>query len=193
MPKKLLVCCECSQRVVEAFRNEGCEAWSVDLKPSYGKFPQYHFVGDAFSVLESYSWDFVIAHPPCTYLSKAGSTLLYPKPGILDVNRYAKGLEAARFFMRFYNLNLPYVIENPVPNLIYNLPSPTQCIEPYYFGDPYTKKTYLWLNKVPILFAEDIVIPGRSWVACHTSATLRSETFPGIARAFARQYKHILL
>lgn len=96
MSKKLLVRCECSQNVVAAFRELGREAYSVDLQDSYGPYPQFHFKGDAISVFESGSWDFVIAHPPCTYLSRAGAHLLFPG-GVLDPDRYNKGLAARAF------------------------------------------------------------------------------------------------
>lgn len=93
-------------------------------------------------------WDLLIVHPPCTYLSNAGACRLYPQKGQLNLERYAKELEAKEFFMKFYNADCDRIaIENPLPSKIFELPPPSQVIQPYQYDDegkhPYTKKTLL--------------------------------------------------
>ena len=94
---KVLVACEESQVVCKAFRAAGYEAYSCDIQPCSGGFPEWHIQDDAIKVLYSFDWDLVIAHPPCTYLTKAGADSLY-RGGSLDYTRYYKGLAARDFF-----------------------------------------------------------------------------------------------
>ncbi len=101
-------------------------------------------------------WDLIIAFPPCTYLSNAGACRLYPRAGELDQDRYEKGMQAKEFFMKFWNAKCDKIcIENPMPSKIFGLPEKTQVIQPYEFGHPYTKKTYLWLKGLPPLMPID--------------------------------------
>lgn len=198
----VLIACECSQVVCIAFRMAGFEAFSCDIQPSYGGHPEWHIQGDALAVLYSRSWDLVIAHPPCTYLTKAGSQLLYPVPGQLNPERYALGLEAREFFMAFYDYPGRIAIENPTPCKVFDLPPYSQAIEPYMFGHPCTKRTLLWLHRLPILMATDIVVPTYSWCGSHRpkgatspgvrSARLRSQTFEGVAAAMVAQWGPLL-
>lgn len=150
---KILCACEESQRVMEAFRKRGHEAFSCDLQKCSGNYPQYHYQGDVRDILFD-SWDMVIAFPPCTYLTKAGAANI-PK----DPSRIEKGWEAVKFFYLFYNLtHVKYIaIENPVPMSRFGLPKYTQIVQPYYFGDAYNKQTCLWLQNLPTLHTTNYV------------------------------------
>jgi len=149
-------------------------------------------------------WDMIIAFPPCTFLSNAGARFLYPK-GILNRERYAKGIKAKEFFMRFYNADCDKIaIENPVSSTVYGMPKWKQEIEPWMFGHEVTKKTRLWLKGLPLLYPTKIVKPITTYLPAFTSrkdrskygscsrngndSVQRSKTFPGIAKAMAEQW-----
>ena len=214
---KILVACEESQEVCKAFRAKGHEAYSCDLQEPSGGHPEWHIWGDALDALkggrivtmdgETHSvgtWDMLIAHPPCTYLSNAGACRLYPHKGKLDVARYQKGLEAKAFFMRFYDAEIQRIaVENPVSSKVFEMPPHTQEIQPWMFGHPYTKKTRLWLKRLSPLYPTDIVKPIAPYVPSGTGrknrstygaakrgedAKNRSKTFTGIAKAMAEQW-----
>lgn len=211
---KILVACEESQAVTIAFRALGHEAYSCDIKEPSGGHPEWHYRGDALPLIREGGWDMIIAHPPCTYLSSCQSYLIFRADGsIKDQDRYEKGLEAAAFFMKFYNADCPRIaIENPTPikklfEKVGGRPRISQIIEPYMFGDPWRKRTCLWLKGLPPLIAmkEAPVIPLGCWVEStsnrkdptyreryqmrgHKDAKMRSKTFPGIARAMAEQW-----
>ncbi len=170
---KILVACEESQRVCKAFRKRGHEAYSCDIVFCSGECPQWHIWADVSSLLNGNcnfrtcdgvshyieKWDMIIAFPPCTYLSRAGSTSLY-KGGKINAERFDLGQRAAEFFMSIYNADCPKIcIENPVPIKAFNLPKPSQEVEPYYFGVPVTKKTYLWLKGLTYLCPTNVVKP----------------------------------
>ena len=170
---KILVACEESQRVCKAFRKRGHEAYSCDIVFCSGKEPRWHIWANVEPLLNGKcsfrtcdgiehhvdKWDMIIAFPPCTYLSRAGSSNLY-KGGKLNEERYDRGQQAAEFFMQIYNADCQrIVIENPVPIKVFGLPKPSQEVEPYYFGVPVTKKTYLWLKGVPYLCPTNVVGP----------------------------------
>lgn len=200
---KVLIACEESQIVCKAFRNLGHESYSCDILSPSGGHPEWHFQQDVLLLLDE-RWDLIIAHPPCTYLSKAGACRLYPKSGCIDEDRYRKGLEAKEFFMKIYNADCPRIcIENPVSLKIFNLPDFSQEIEPYQFGHPFTKRTRLWLKNLPLLVPTNIVEPKEPFVPSGTGRKLRekygaakrgndsfnrSKTFPGIAAAMAEQW-----
>lgn len=194
---KILVACEESQRVTKAFRDLGHEAWSCDILETSGDNPEWHIQGDALDLLNE-PWDMLIAFPPCTYLSNAGATQLYPK-GVLNHERYLKGLEGKAFFMKFFNAPINRIcVENPIPSRIYELPERTQIIQPYWFGDPYSKKTCLWLKNLPKLVATDMCETWESTVTAKwyqsggkNRAKNRSKIFPGIALAMAQQWGHL--
>ena len=151
-------------------------------------------------------WDLIIAHPPCTYLTNAGACRMYPQKGKIDTNRFAKAMDAKKFFMAFLNAECEKIcIENPIPLSVVELPKKTQVIQPYEFGHPYTKKTYLWLKSLPNLVPTNIVEPVGPYVCGNSeiwkkqaakgvvygkekSAKHRSKTFEGIARAMAEQW-----
>lgn len=169
---KILVACEESQRVCKAFRAKGHEAYSCDLEFCSGGCPEWHIWEDVEPILnggtfltcdgQSHTvkrWDMIIAFPPCTYLTKAGSVNL-KRGGKINEQRLKNGREAAEFFMRIYNADCDkIVIENPVPIKLFNLPDPTQVVEPYMFGVPVSKKTYLWLKGVRRLCPTCVVSP----------------------------------
>lgn len=221
-PLNVLVACEESQAVCIAFRELGHNAWSCDLQECSGGHPEWHIICDVLQILwggcsfmtqdgavheAPDNWDLVIAHPPCTYLSNAGACRLYKiEDGETWINRarFEKGLDAKEFFLEF--LKLPRVaIENPTPSGVYRLPQPTQVIQPYHYGDNYSKRTCLWLKGVPKLkptkiAAEYGYVPfvsagskkadgsPRDKTGIVTDAKARSKTFPGIAKAMAAQW-----
>ena len=192
---KVLVACEESQEVCKAFRELGHEAYSCDIQDCSGGHPEWHLKQDVIPLLEQ-DWDLIIAHPPCTYLSNAGARHLYPH-GLLNMERYEKGLEAKEFFMKFLNCKCEKVcVENPLPSKIFRLPDYSQIIQPYEFGHPYKKKTLLWLKNLPRLKPTCIVeCPQSTKIAGNwfnaggkDRQKNRAKTFSGIAKAMAEQW-----
>ena len=170
---KILIACEESQRVCIAFRKKGHEAYSCDIEFCSGGKPEYHIWSDVLSLLNGdchfrtcdgelhyvERWDMIIAFPPCTYLSKAGASNLY-KNGSLIEDRFILGQQAAEFFSAILNADCDKIcIENPVPMKIFNLPMYSQVVEPFYFGVPVSKKTYLWLKGLTFLCPTKVVKP----------------------------------
>jgi len=203
---RVLVACEESGRVTAELRKLGVVAFSCDLLPTSGKHPEWHVQGDVTGLLK-YTWDMIIAFPPCTYMSKAGARWMY-KDHILQQDRLAKARKAKAFFELLYNANCEHIaIENPTPLKIVGLPKSTQVIQPYNFGDPYSKRTNLWLKGLPELKhtkeVKDYVsfLPSNctGWKkgqktqkgVAHT-AKKASKTFPGIAKAMAEQWVEYL-
>lgn len=200
---KILVACEESQAVTKELRRLGHEAYSCDIIPCSGGHPEWHLQTDALELLKI-KWDMIIAFPPCTYLSNAGACRLYPQKGVLNEERYQKGLEAKEFFMKFINADCEKIaVENPVHSKIFNTPKHTQEVQPYQFGHPYSKKTRLWLKGLPPLEPTCIVENHTPFLPAGTSRKDkskygarqcahngfdRSKTFPGIARAMAEQW-----
>lgn len=190
---KVLVACEYSGVVRDAFIKKGHEAMSRDLLPT--EQPGPHYQGDIRDVLND-SWDLMIAHPPCTYLSNAGARFLYPK-GVLNEQRLALGLEAKELFMLLWNANIEKIaIENPTPSSVFGLPKYTQVIQPYQHGHPFQKRTCLWLKGLLPLIPTDIVterqsskVPG-NWFnrGGKDRQKNRAKTFQGIADAMANQW-----
>ena len=192
---KVLVACEYSGTVRDAFTRKGHRAVSCDIIPS--ESPGEHIQDDVLNHLnlEKYQWDLIIAHPPCTYLSNAGARHLYPK-GQLNEARYKKGLDAKNFFMCFYNMDCKVAVENPIPSTIFELPKYDQIIQPYEYGHPFQKKTCLWLKNLPKLKPTNIVterqstkIPG-NWYnkGGKERQKNRARFFKGIADAMAAQW-----
>lgn len=193
---KILVACEESQRVALAFRSKGHEAFSCDVQECSGGYPEFHILGDAIEEAYTGKYDMLIAFPPCTYLSNAGARHLYPK-GKLNKERYKKGLQAKKFFMALYNAPIKHIcIENPTPSRVYQLPEETQIIHPYLFGDPYSKRTLLWLKRLPPLKATNILHEFEPYIntrkqrktEAKSCKKLRSKTFFGVAFAMAEQW-----
>lgn len=210
---KILVACEESQRVCLAFRDKGHEAYSCDIEFCTGGYPQYHIWADVLPLLNGNctfftcdgvshfvsKWDMIIAFPPCTYLSKAGGVNLY-KGGSFNKERYNNGLLAREFFMSIYNANCDkIVIENPVPLIMFQLPKHNQVIQPFYFGEPVSKKTYLWLKGVPLLTATNFVQPTYTFNTYPLFRNSfgkykqknRSKTFQGVANAMALSWSNL--
>ena len=172
---RVLVACEESQRVCNAFRKLGHEAYSCDIIECSGGHPEWHILGDALKVINGNcdfitqdgekhtiigKWDLLIAHPPCTYLTNASAVRMRVKGEIVP-ERYAKAMEAKEFFMRFINADCDRIcVENPVPLKIVNLPPYTQIIQPWQFGHPYSKRTCLWLKGLPKLEPTNIITEG---------------------------------
>ena len=129
----VLVACEESQRVCTAFREKGHNAFSCDIQECSGGRPEWHIKGDVLPLLNGHcgwysqaglynyldaKWDLIIAHPPCTYLTNAGACRMYPQKGKIDPNRFAKAMEAKKFFMAFLSADCEKIcIENPIPQL----------------------------------------------------------------------------
>ena len=206
---RVLVACECSQKVCKAFRRRSIDAFSCDLQDCYGGCPQWHIKGDALDVLND-GWDLVIAHPPCTYLSKCQGNLIFERlsNGVLvvrDYDRLYKGLRASLFFRRFLECSAQFVcVENPLILRCYGIRPPDCVVQPFEFGDPFSKATGLWLRNLPPLMPTSIfarssvrswmrVVPGFSKATKFKQARLRSETFDGIADAIASQYGDFVL
>lgn len=221
---KILVACEESQAVTIELRRLGHEAYSCDIIECSGGHPEWHIKGDVLPLINGSctfqtmdgashtvlgSWDMLIAHPPCTYLSNAGARWLY-SGGKLNVQRYARGLEAKAFFMSILTANCPRIaIENPIPSKVYALPNCTQIVQPYEFGHPWSKKTCLWLKGLDPLKPTDIVdnykpyCSSGSYSYTHDprfkgasrkggAAKSRSKTFYGITKAMAEQWAGVV-
>lgn len=194
----VLVACEESQAVTIEFRKLGHKAFSCDVEPCSGGYPEWHIQDDVLKHLDD-KWDIIIAFPPCTKTSNAGARFLYPK-GILNKERYREGCVGRDFFMKFYNASCKKIaIENPLPSSIFNFPKHTQVIQPYMFGHPVKKRTQLWLKGLPLLKPTDIVeirqstkVPG-NWFnkGGKERQKNRSKTFPGIAKAMAEQWNNL--
>jgi hypothetical protein len=200
---RILLACEESQRVTKEFRLRGHEAYSCDILPTSGDNPEWHIQDDVTNHLND-NWDMIIGFPPCTYMTNGGAVRMYLTKGQIDTDRYAKAMEAKAFFMAIYNASAKYIaIENPMPMKVIGLPEKTQVIQPYEYGDPYSKKTYLWLKNLPNLVPTNILTEyqpfingggGRMNRAHYQNKTFaagsvaRSKTFPGIAKAMATQW-----
>ena len=208
----ILIACEESGIVTKSFIDNGfTNVFSCDMLETSGKYSDRHIVGDVLPILNGRcsfktsdgvhhkidtKFSLIIAFPPCTYLSNAGARFLYPK-GILNKERYEKGLVAKEFFMKFYNADCKKIaIENPISSTIFGLPKHSQYIQPYEFGHPFKKRTRLWLKGLPRLEPTNIVEISEStkiagnWFnkGGKERQQNRSKTFPGIAKAMASQW-----
>lgn len=200
---RILIACEESQAVCTEMRRLGHEAYSCDIQECSGGHPEWHLRVDALELLKM-RWDMIIAHPPCTYMSKAGARWMYPKAGEVSPERLELALKAKAFFMAFANADCERIcIENPRPLKIVGLPLPTQIIQPYQFGHSYSKATCLWLKNLEPLRPTNVLSEYRPFLPSNTGAYSRggggsrgvahdaqtaSRTFPGIARAMAEQW-----
>lgn len=219
---KVLVACEESQAVTIELRKLGHEAYSCDIIECSGGHPEWHIMQDVLPLLNgdcefvsmdgkkhkvSGQWDMIIAFPPCTYLTVTGNRWFnVERYGEKAILRMKDRENAIKFFMAFANADCPRIaIENPVGIMSSTWRKPNQIINPYEFGDPFEKKTCLWLKGLPDLKPTDIVeFPprkkfdsGKSMPAWYAEAwhlpkderaKLRSKTFPGIAKAMAEQW-----
>lgn len=186
---KVLIACEYSGIVRDAFIKSGHEAISCDLLPT--EKPGPHYKGDVRELLD-YPFDLMIAHPPCTDLAVSGARYFETKR--INGSQYA----AVSFFMMLANCNIPRIcIENPIGIMSNIYRKPNQIIQPWQFGHGETKATCLWLKNLPRLSATEIV-EGREqriWKMPPSPDRWkeRSKTFTGIAEAMASQWGDILL
>lgn len=203
----VLIACEESQAVCNAFRSLGHRAYSCDLQPARKGTPlETHIVGDVRRLFKLpcrfytqdhkrhyvAKWDLIIAHPPCTYLCKVGSIWMV-KNCELQIDRYKKMLEARAFFFECLAAPADYVaVENPLPMARAQLPQPTTYISPHWFGVKYTKKTLLWLKNLPPLMPTVEHPRPKQFVRC-SSGKYRSRTFPQVAQAMAEQWSAFIL
>lgn len=188
----VLIACEESQTSCIAFRELGHNAFSCDLQPCSGGHPEWHIQGDAVTQLAR-DWDLVIAHPPCTYLCQGYAIRMFPNAQI-DPLRYEQAMRAKDFFMQFYNAACPHVaIENPRPLKVVGLPWATQVIQPYEYGEPWSKETHLWLKNLPLLRPTQIVPKHKCFTSACWTPKERSKTFRGIAAAWAAQWSTFIL
>ena len=206
---KILIACEESQEVCKAFRELGFEAYSCDIQECSGGHPEWHIQGDAIEEAYSGKYDMMIAHPPCTYMSKAGARWMYPTAGNLSQERYAKAMEAKDFFLQLINAPIEFIaVENPTPLKVVGLPEYTQGIQPYQFGHNYSKKTLLWLKNLPKLVHTDVKTEYKPYLPSNTGGKKRgqsynrgtsknakesSKTFSGVAKAMAEQWGTFIL
>lgn len=188
--------CEFSGTVRDAFIANGHDAWSCDLEANNSV---KHLQRDVLEVLND-NWDMILAFPPCTHLAVSGAAWFAQKRAD---GRQQDGID---FFNTFTNLDCKkVVIENPVGIMSTQYRKPDQIIQPYEYGDSYSKRTCLWLKGVQKLVPTNIVDPGErvvfasgksmpKWYAdayrlpAKERATLRNKTFPGIAQAMADQW-----
>lgn len=179
---KVLVACEFSGTVREAFASRGHDAWSCDLLPT--EIPGQHIQGDVLAILDQ-GWDLMIAHPPCTRLAVSGARWF---------DLYREEQEAALEFVRkLMGAKIPRIaIENPISVISSRIRKPDQIIQPWMFGHGETKATCLWLKDLPLLEPTNIV-DGRE-ARIHKMSPgpnrwkERSRTYQGIADAFAEQW-----
>ena len=190
---KVLVACEFSGVVREAFRAKGHDAWSCDILPPEDDSP-YHIHGDVMLYLKE-DWDLMIAHPPCTHLAVSGARWFKDKQ--------EEQAEALDFVRRLMNAPIERIaIENPVSVISTKIRKPDQIVQPWMFGDPFTKTTCLWLKNLPLLQPTNVVDKGERHVTksgrslpkwynlppSEDRAKIRSRTFEGFAKAMAEQW-----
>ena len=202
MKLKVLVACEYSGTVRDAFSSLGHYAVSCYLLPSDA--PGWHYQGSVLDIIND-GWDLMIAHPPCTYLTCTGNKWFKPEFKDRFPDREQKRKEALDFFITLYNAPIPRVcLENPVGFVSTMFKKPTQYVQPYEFGDPHSKKTGLWLRGLPMLLPTKMAQPlfhiyadGRKDPIWHYETMklpplqrmkARSKTFKGIATAMAEQW-----
>ena len=194
---RVLVACEYSGRVREAFRKLGHDAWSCDLLPSDDN-SKFHIQGDVVPLLNQ-GWDLLIAHPPCTYLCNSGVSWLHRTEG-----RWEKMVEGAEFFNLFWQADIPKIcVENPIMHKYAKEiigAEQTQTVQPWMFGHAESKATCLWLKGLDPLIETNNVkdewksLPKKEAQRLHMLPPskdrwkLRSETYQGIADAMAEQW-----
>jgi len=202
MNLNVLVACEYSGTVRDAFIERGHNALSCDLLPT--DTPGPHYQGDVRDVLDD-SWDLIVAHPPCTYLSVSG--MHWTTRGLRDPKLTEDALDFVRLLL---DAGAPCIaLENPVSVISSRIRKPDQVVQPWMFGHDASKKTCLWLKNLPLLQATEIVPPRevhsngkvlKRWANQTDSGQnrlppsedrwkIRSETYQGIAKAMAEQWE----
>jgi hypothetical protein len=194
---KILVACEYSGTVRDAFIRAGHEAMSCDLLPTDAPGP--HYQGSVLDILSN-GWDLMIAHPPCTYLCSSGLHWNKRRP-----ERAQQTEDALLFVRQLLDAPIPMIaLENPIGCISTRIRKPDQTIQPWQYGHDASKATCLWLKGLPLLRPTDFVAPrlvnGKSRWGNQTDSgqnklppsadrwKIRSETYPGIADAMARQW-----
>lgn len=211
---KVLIACEYSGIVRDAFIKKGHQAISCDLLPSESDLGE-HYQGDVTDILYD-DWDLMIAHPPCTYLSVSGARWYYHpedkhlpyeerRPHPMHPNRRQHQQEALDFVQLLLDAPIEKIaVENPISVISSRIKKPTQIIQPYEYGHPTSKSTCLWLKNLEPLQPTNIVEPiwinvsdGKRMSKFHYDTytlpkeergKIRSATFPGIAQAMADQW-----
>lgn len=196
---RILLACEESQAVCLKFRERGHDAFSADMLDCSGGYPEWHIKGNVLDIINE-EWDMMIAFPPCTHLAVCGAR--HFKDKIKDGRQQA----GINFFMQMVKAPIDRIaIENPIGIMSTKYRKPDQIIHPYYFGEPYSKSTCLWLKGLPKLDhldpveileqdrGEFITFPsGKRMQKWYSKASgnghLRSKTFNGIAQAMAEQW-----
>lgn len=192
---RILIACEFSGTVRDAFRDAGHDAWSCDLLPTEGKYTAHHITGDVYPHLR-WGWDMMIAFPPCTHLAVSGAKWFAQKQ--------VEQQQAIHFVEELWAAPIPRIaIENPIGILSTRstLGKPTQIIQPWQFGHPEAKATCLWLKDLPKLMPTQILpLPESGRWANQTPSgqnklgpspdrwKLRSITYSGIAEAMVKQW-----
>ena len=186
---KVLVACEFSGIVRDAFIKRGHDAWSCDLLPT--ERPGPHVKGDVIKILDG-GWDLMIAHPPCTYICNGGNNWLNRRP---DLKWRENRQISADFFMKFVNAPIDKIcIENPIGYMSTFYRKPDQIIHPYMFGHEFRKDTCLWLKNLPKLIPTLFIPPPYkkkdywSTERNKNGKSLKSITYQGIANAMAEQW-----
>lgn len=185
---KILIACEFSGIVREAFNSIGHEAWSCDLLPT--EIPGNHIQGNVLDILNE-GWDLMIAHPPCTHLAVSGARWFKDKR--------QEQIEALEFVHKLLNASIDKIaLENPVSIISTRICKPSQVIQPWMFGEDASKKTCLWLKNLPLLHPTDILIKDRyanqtpsgqnKLGPSEDRALLRSKTYQKVAEAMANQW-----
>lgn len=179
---KVLIACERTGTIREAFKKYGVAAVSSDLQPTIS--PGSHYTGNVLDILHN-NWDLIIAHPPCYRLCNAAE--------YLKSKHYKEHHEAITFFLQLFYTAAPFACnENPAGTMNKIWRKPSQIIHPYMFGSSDKKQTCLWLRGLPKLIHTNNVRPGKSRLAnlgsCPGRRDLRSVTYPGIAQAMAKQW-----
>ncbi len=194
---RVLVACERSGTVRDAFRARGHDAWSNDLLPAEDD-QTYHLMMDARDAIAARSWDLLIAHPPCTHLAISGARYFHLKRELQ--------VEALDFVIDLLYAPVPHIcIENPVSIISTMIRKPDQVIQPFQFGTPEAKRTCLWLSNLPKLTHTDVLpLPECGYWANQTPsgqnkygehhpdrAYHRARTYPTIAAAMATQWSNL--
>lgn len=196
---KVLIACEESQAICNAFREKGHEAYSCDILATSGNNPEWHIRRDVERILQpgittNIIWDMIIAHPPCDYLTVSNNNAMSNGCSKYTAEQGQKLRQnAIRFFMLFVTHECPKVcIENPIGIMSTVYCKPAQIIQPWQFGHGETKSTCLWLKGLPKLMPSNIVEgrEGRIWKMPPgpDRSRLRSKTYIGIAKAMAEQW-----
>lgn len=202
---RVLVACEFSGTVRDAFLKQGHYAMSCDLEPCDSSTPGDHYQGNVLDILDN-GWDLMIAHPPCTYLTVTGNKWFKPEYKDRFPTREQDREDAKEFFMQLVNAPIDKIaIENPIGIMSTVYRKPDQIIQPWQFGHEASKSTCLWLKNLPKLEHTNVVDKGEfityksgkrmsKWYADAASFSpkerekIRNKTFQGIADAMAQQW-----